>query len=152
MHPGQISRQNRGMTAVEVVQGSALDRADVLSLYNSVGWTVYTGDPDRLMHALAGSSTVVVARENGRLLGIARVISDGASIAYLQDVLVRPSAQRAGLGRLLVEAALSPYPDVRQKVLLTDDEPAQRAFYESMGFAETRDFGDGTLRAFVRFA
>jgi hypothetical protein len=34
---------------------------------------------------------------------------------------------------------LEPYRDVRQKVLITDDEPAQRAFYESMGFTETGD-------------
>ena len=37
-------------------------------------------------------------------------------------------------------------------VLLTDDEPGQRAFYESLGYRETRDFGEGTLRAFVRFS
>jgi hypothetical protein len=40
---------------------------------------------------------------------------------------------------------------VRQKVLLTDDDPGQRAFYESLGFAETHDFDGGSLRAFVRF-
>jgi hypothetical protein len=33
----------------------------------------------------------------------------------------------------------------------TDDEPAQRARYEALGYAEIRDFGPGTLRAFVRF-
>jgi hypothetical protein len=36
-------------------------------------------------------------------------------------------------------------------MLLTDDAPRQRAFYESLGFAETRDYQDGALRAFVRF-
>jgi hypothetical protein len=41
---------------------------------------------------------------------------------------------------------------VRQHVLLTDDEPRQRAFYESLGYAEISDFGAGTLRAFVKFA
>ena len=60
-------------------------------------------------------------------------------------------AQRTGLGRRLVEAALEPYAAVRQKVLLTDDEPGQKAFYESLGYAETSGYGDGTLRAFVRF-
>ena len=45
----------------------------------------------------------------------------------------------------------APFESVRQKVLLTDDEPGQRAFYESLGFAETRDFDDGSLRAFVKF-
>jgi hypothetical protein len=37
-------------------------------------------------------------------------------------------------------------------MLLTDDEPGQRAFYESLGYAEIRDHGEGTLRAFVRIA
>ncbi len=50
---------------------------------------------------------------------------DGATICYLHDVLVHPEAQRAGVGRALVRAALEPYAAVRQKVLLTDDEPGQ---------------------------
>lgn len=54
-------------------------------------------------------------------------------------------------GRLLVTEALAPFEAVRQKVLMTDDEPGQRAFYESLGFAETRDLDDGPLRAFVKF-
>ena len=54
------------------------------------------------------------------------------------------------MGERLVTAALAPFASVRQKVLLTDDDPGQRAFYESLGFAETRDFDDGSLRAFVR--
>jgi ribosomal protein S18 acetylase RimI-like enzyme len=143
--------QNGSVVTVEVVLGASVDLTQVLDLYDSVGWTAYTRDPERLARALAGSSTVVTATENGELIGIARVVSDGASIAYLQDVLVRPSAQRAGLGRRLVLTALAPYADVRQKVLLTDDEPAQKGFYESLGYRETRDFGEGTLRAFVRF-
>ena len=55
------------------------------------------------------------------------------------------------MGRALVRAVLDRYASVRQKVLLTDDEPGQRAFYESLGYREIRDYGPGTLRAFVRF-
>ena len=39
-----------------------------------------------------------------------------------------------------------------QDVLLTDNEPRQRAFYEAPGFTENRDFRDGSRGAFVRFA
>jgi hypothetical protein len=46
---------------------------------------------------------------------------------------------------------LDRYRAVRQKVLLTDDEPGQRAFYESLGYTEIREYRPGTLRAFVRF-
>jgi GNAT superfamily N-acetyltransferase len=139
------------MVVIELVPGSSLVREAVLDLYASVGWNVYTNNWDTLVRALIGSSTVAIAREGNELLGLARVVSDGAFVAYLQDILVRPSAQRTGLGRKLVEAVLEPYASVRQKVLLTDDEAAQKTFYESLGFSETRDFGEGTLRAFVRF-
>jgi GNAT superfamily N-acetyltransferase len=106
------------MVSIEIVTAESVERAVVLGLYESVGWSAYTRDPDRLMRALAGSSTVIAAFSEEGLVGLARVVSDGASIAYLQDVLVRPEAQRAGIGRRLVEAALAPYTDVRQKVLL----------------------------------
>lgn len=129
----------------------ALDMDEVAALYRAVGWTSYTDDVPTLEAALAGSSHVVAARCDGHLVGLARVISDGATICYLQDVLVHPDAQRAGVGRALVLAALEPYVSVRQKVLLTDDEPGQRAFYESLGYRETRDHDAGPLRAFVRF-
>lgn len=32
-----------------------------------------------------------------------------------------------------------------------NDEPGQRAFYESLGYTEIRDHGTGALRSFVRF-
>ncbi|GIJ67074.1 GNAT family N-acetyltransferase [Virgisporangium ochraceum] len=134
---------------VEPATDIALD--DLTDLYASVGWTAYTGAPDVLRAAVAGSSFVVVARRGGRLVGLARALSDDATICYLQDVLVRPDEQRTGVGRALLTAVLDRYAAVRQKVLLTDDEPGQRAFYESLGYAEIRDFGPGTLRAFVRF-
>lgn len=124
---------------------------ELLPLYEAVGWTAYTADPDLLRKAVAGSSCVVTTRLAGRLVGLARAISDDATICYLQDVLVHPDAQRRDIGRALVGAVIERYAAVRQKVLLTDDEPAQRAFYEALGYAEIRDFGAGTLRSFVRF-
>ncbi|GAB3560718.1 GNAT family N-acetyltransferase [Spelaeicoccus albus] len=136
---------------VTVEIASDLDQVQVLGLYRAVGWIAYTEQPDVLQAALAGSSRIVVAREGGALIGLARVISDGASIAYLQDVLVHPRHQRRGLGAALVRSALEPYAEVRQKVLLTDDQPAQQAFYEHLGYQEISKTASGSLRAFVRF-
>lgn len=128
-----------------------LDLAEVVSLYDSVGWSVYTGNPRKLDQALRGSSTIVEAREGSRLVGLARVVSDGASICYLQDLLVRPSHQRQGIGRALVHEVMLAYEDVRQKVLITDDERRQKLFYESLGYSDVGEFNDSKLRAFVRF-
>lgn len=136
---------------VEIETAPVLQIDEVLDLYRSVGWNAYTENPAALRSGLDGSALVVTARAGGRLVGLARVVSDGATICYVQDVLVHPDAHRAGVGSALVRAALAPFASVRQKVLLTDDSPDQRAFYESLGFTEIRDVGAGALRAFVRF-
>lgn len=124
---------------------------ELVELYDAVGWTNYTADPERLHLAVARSLRVVCARDGQKLVGLARIIGDGLTIVYLQDILVAPSHQRQGLGRALMTEALRPFDDVRQQVLLTDDEPRQREFYEAMGFSEIRDVKDASLRAFVRF-
>jgi len=133
------------------VAAASLSRDNVLSLYAAVGWTAYTKDPDTLVAAIEGSTAIFTATDDGALVGLARVISDGATICYLQDLLVHPASQRQGIGTALVAAALAAFPAVRQKVLLTDDEPEQRAFYEALGFAEASALSTGVLRAFVRF-
>lgn len=124
---------------------------ELQQLYRAVGWVAYLQDPELLPAAIVGSSHVVAARSDGRLVGLARVVSDGVSICYVQDVLVEPGLHRIGIGRSLVTAVLEPYSAVRQKVLLTDAEPGQRRFYEALGFHEVHDVADSALRAFVRF-
>lgn len=124
---------------------------ELVALYRAVGWTAYADDADTLTRAIAGSSFVVTARRDGTLVGLARAICDDATICYLQDILVVPDAQRTGVGSRLAREILHRYATVRQKVLLTDDEPAQRAFYQSLGYTEIRDVTQAPLRAFVRF-
>lgn len=123
--------------------------AETVALYDAVGWSAYTDHPETLRAGLAGSLRVVIARHEGRLVGLARVVGDGATICYLQDVLVHPDARREGLGGRLVQEAFAPYGDVRQHVLITDEEPGQKVFYESLGFSQ---FGAAVPgRTFVRF-
>jgi GNAT superfamily N-acetyltransferase len=144
--PGAPPKSAHGPVSIEPVV--VVDQAELLALYNAVGWTAYTRHPASLSAAIAGSSYVVTARRGPRLVGLARAVSDDATVCYLQDVLVVPDEQRSGIGRALVAAVLGRYAAVRQKVLLTDDEPGQRVFYESLGYREAHDRG---LRAFVRF-
>ncbi|MFT3944730.1 MAG: GNAT family N-acetyltransferase [Ancrocorticia sp.] len=122
---------------------------ELVALYNSVGWTAYSKDPARLAAAVRASLAVVVARDGGEVVGLARVVGDGLTIAYVQDILVAPTHRRRGIGRELFTRVLEPFADVRQKVLMTDGEPAQRAFYKAMGFIEVRDLSY-PIRVFVR--
>lgn len=139
------------MTTIALQEAEQIADLELLALYDAVGWIAYTRSPDTLRRALGGSHRVVTARaDEGQLVGLARSISDGATIAYLQDVLIHPDHQRAGLGSSLVTTLFDTYGDVRQRVLITDTEAGQRAFYESLGFIESHDMDPG-IRTFLRF-
>lgn len=125
---------------------SELDFDSVLELYESVGWLAYTNKPDQLKAALIGSSLVLTYKVQGKLIGLARCISDGESICYIQDILIHPEQQRSGIGSSLVIQILSEFKDVRQIVLMTDSEEKQLKFYEKLGFKEIKN----ELRGFVR--
>ena len=74
-----------------------------------------------------------------------------SAICYLQDILVRPVIQRTGIGRALIEHVKAKYQHVHQTVLITDNEPTQHAFYESLGFTEGGDNKPERIRAFILF-
>lgn len=139
-----------GMADVEITDHELPTVDELVELYRSVKWTAYINDPVLLHSAVARSLRVVCAREDGRLVGMARLVGDGLTIVYLQDILVAPSHQRIGIGRQLFHRVLEPFSEVRQKVVVTDDEPGQRAFYEALGFTEIRDL-KSPIRAFVQF-
>ena len=132
---------------VKVLQD--IDNDALNALYNSVGWTGYTKDIGVLRKAIEGSSHVVVVEDDGKLIGLARALSDDATMMYIQDILVHPAHQGKGIGKALVNALLERYRHVRQKVLLTDDRPQQLQFYAALGFKNTRELVKTPLNAFV---
>ena len=93
---------------------------EVLPLYAAVGWTNYTENPDMLRRAFANSLLGLAAWEGERLLGILRCVGYGASVVFLQDLLVYPERQRQGVGTALFQAMLGRFPAVYQLELLTD--------------------------------
>lgn len=140
------------MPEFSIHDSSELSDAEVIDLYESVGWTSYTAEPAVLLRAIRGSALVVACRNDaGTLVGLARAISDDLTICYVQDVLVNPAFQGSGAGRAMLKAIQSRYGHVRQTVLITDNEPGQRAFYEALGFTEGSDFRPEPLRMFAKF-
>jgi ribosomal protein S18 acetylase RimI-like enzyme len=135
------------MLEIREVEINAETFPAVLAVYESVEWAAYTNDESKLKRGLKNSHRVWGAYDDDDLIGILRTISDGETIVYLQDILVRPNRQRLGIGTQLMLKFLTEYEDFRQKVLLTDNTEAQRSFYESMGFTLVGE----NLNAFYRF-
>lgn len=133
---------------MKIKEYTEFKKDEIWQLYTQVGWTAYTENMTVLERGYKNSLLVLAAYENEELLGIVRVVGDGATIILVQDILVYPQKQRQGIGTSLLKAALERYADVRQIQLVTDNTPKTVAFYQSLGFVEREKLGCcGFMRA-----
>ena len=113
---------------------------DVLHLYQAVGWTNYTNQPQMLEQALSHSLAIYVARDGEKIVGLVRLVGDGFSSVFVQDLIVLPSYQRQGIGSTLMRQALSDYKDTYQVQLATEQTEKNLGFYRSLGFEALSSF------------
>ncbi len=126
---------------MEITEYTEYREEEIRHLYTEAGWTAYTADMASLRQGFAHSLLVLAAREEGELLGLIRLVGDGFTVVFVQDLLVVPARQRQGIGTALVKAALARYPRVRQIQLTADRTPEAVAFYRSLGFVEFSEIG-----------
>jgi len=125
-------------------EGMTIDLDDSLG---SVDWERATDDlaaddfdngrtPAALRRSFEASAHVVFARDGDRLVGMARMLSDGVCNAYLLDVWTASSHRRRGIGSRMVRHLTALVPG--QHVGLQTDDAS--GFYESLGFAPQPEF------------
>ncbi len=124
-----------GQVEVRVVRD--YPAASIVRLYEAGGWWCEHYDPSHIPRMLAGSYAVAIAIDSatGDTVGMGRVISDGASDAYVQDVIVEPAYRGQGIGRRIVATLLE---RCRADGILwvgVVAEPGSVAFWERAGFA-----------------
>ena len=85
----------------------------------------------RIEAMLAGANFVVAEREDGRIVGLARCVTDAAWICYCAELAVREDVQGKGIGRALLEHCYELLgPGVG---LILVSEPDAVGFYERTG-------------------
>lgn len=129
------------MNTIKLKKYEQYNENEILTLYNSVEWINYTNNPEMLRNAFNNSLTIIGAYEDERLIGIIRVVGDGHSIIYIQDIIVLPEYQRKGIGSLMVKEILNLYAHVYQKILLTENQPNTVEFYKKMNFIPDFEIG-----------
>ncbi|PKV88390.1 GNAT family N-acetyltransferase [Streptomyces sp. TLI_146] len=120
---------------IERVEGADLDLEEVLEVYRSsgLGERRPIEDVTRFAAMVRNANLVVVARAEGRLIGIARSISDFSYATYLSDIAVSGDYQRSGIGRALIDATQKEAPQA--KVILLS-APAAVDYYPHIGFTQ----------------
>ena len=119
---------------IKITKESSVSIDDVLHLYQAVGWTNYTNQPQMLAQAMSHSLDIYLARDGEKIVGLVRLIGDGFSSVFVQDLIVLPSYQRQGIGSNLMKQALADYKDAYQIQLATEQTEKNLGFYRSLGF------------------
>ena len=126
------------MSDVEIRSTVGPDQFDrLMDLFASAWWTA-NRTRDEVARMLAGSDLVValVHRPADRLVGFARVLTDGVYLAVVLDVVVTPGSRGSGLGALLLDSVVR-HPrlsEVRSIELVC--QPELVPFYRRWGFTD----------------
>ncbi|MCG8510049.1 MAG: GNAT family N-acetyltransferase [Rhodospirillales bacterium] len=89
-------------------------------------------DPDQLEHVFANSMFRCFVFDDGTLVGMGRVLADGADAAYLCDIVVLPSHQGRGLGKEIVSRLVDLSKGHRKIILYA--APGKEPLYAKFGF------------------
>ncbi len=117
---------------VEIREGlEGLTPARIMTLFRRAPLVRPVSDPKQVQYMFEQSTYVFTAWQNGHLVGIARVLSDGVLQSYLCDLAVEPDVQRSGVGKALLNTILEKCAGTE---LVLRDSNMSSSFYEYLGF------------------
>jgi len=121
---------------IEYRVGNDLDLDQVIELYkaSTLGQRRPIGERERFAEMVKNANLVITAWEGDLLVGISRSLTDFSYITYLEDLAVRVSHQKKGIGReLMRQTQLHGGPKTNVVLLAA---PAAEKYYPHVGFTQ----------------
>ena len=116
---------------IRLTDNKEFDPAEVIDLYKLNQWSS-ADKPGLLVEALKNSDTLLLAYHDNHLVGLGNAISDGHLVVYYPHLLVHPSFQGQGIGKMIMDRFQEIYGGFHQQMLTADKEAV--AFYKRCGF------------------
>lgn len=109
---------------------------DIVVLYKAAGWWKETYDKTGIPSLITGSFAFAVAIEpvTKKTIGMGRVLSDGVSDAYIQDLVVLPEYRGKHIGKKIVHTLLEYCSSKGIEWIGLIAEPGSSSFYTTLGF------------------
>lgn len=120
----------------------AWDIGQIVMLYRAGGWWREEYDPAGIPALISGSFlfAVAVELESGRAVGMGRVIADGVSDGYIQDLVVLPRYRSCGIGKRLVTTLVRECRSRGLGWIGLVSQPGCEGFYSGIGFKKMEGF------------
>lgn len=124
------------MSKISLVEND-ISISEYLYLREQVGWRRLSDRQAEL--AIANSLYFIKAvDEAGNVIGMGRIVGDGAVICYIQDLVVIPSAQGMGVGSLVINKLIEYVNELREEnttmMLCLMCAKGREPFYVKHGF------------------
>lgn len=115
---------------------------DIVNLYKAGGWWKDHYTPSGIKYLIKGSFAFAVAidKKSKKAIGMGRLISDGVSDAYIQDLVVLPDYRDKGIGRDIVIKLINHCKNKSIHWVGLIAEPNQDGFYISLGFKQMEKY------------
>jgi len=127
---------------IKIQQVESWDEQEIVDLYKAGGWWKEGYDKSKLKSLIKRSFAffVVIDKEKNKAVGMGRILSDGISDAYIQDLVILPKYRKKGIGSKLVTKLIRHCHknDIRWISLIS--EPGQEEFYKKIGFDEMKKY------------
>ena len=130
----------RNTTDVQLVH--VWDEGEIADLYRAGGWWKEEYRVEELRHLIRGSFlfAVVTDEKTGRAIGMGRVLSDGVSDGYIQDLVVLPGYRKSGVGSKIVYELVKKCRENGLTWIALIAEPNSDSFYNSLGFQKMKNY------------
>lgn len=124
---------------------------EYLYLRGQVGWVTLS---DRQAQLAIDNClyNIKAVDENGYLLGMGRIVGDGAVICYIQDLVVIPEAQGKGVGSMIINSLIDYVKGIKEEgttmMLCLMCAKGREPFYEKHSFLArpTDKLGPGMIQ------
>jgi spermidine synthase len=122
---------------IEIKFVDKVDENKFIALYKVAGWweEEYDSDISFIQKLVINSHIFAAAFDaDNSMVGMGRVISDGCSDAYIQDVVVLREFRGKGIGGKIISALVAELTKQGIDWIGLIGEPGTESFYEKLGF------------------
>ena len=118
------------------------DPESILALYIEANWwgDCSGQDTNTIKKMVKGSFVFAGLFLDDSLIGMARVLSDGASDAYIQDVFVKEEFRGKGIGKKVILFLVNELKNHGIDWIGLIGRPGTGYFYDQCGFSEMKEF------------
>ena len=121
------------MIEYKVENNLSLEEFREVLINSTLGERRPVNEPDRLQQMLEHGNLIITARDNGKLIGVSRSLTDFSFCTYLSDLAVHKVYQHRGIGKELIRQ--TKLATLKAKLILLA-APAAIDYYPKIGMAK----------------